>query len=175
VWKEMAHAIVRTKWGYIGVVATRNGIAMVTMPMKSKREVEEALRASPKDESEEAVRLSKSAAEALVNYFGGKYDERLKELPVDLKRFGKLQRKVLMRLREVKLGDVVTYGSLAASVGLKNGARVVGRVLAQNPVPFFIPCHRVVRADGKLGGFSFGLELKRRLIEHEMKMVKGEC
>jgi len=170
----MACVIVRTRWGYIGVAATCNGIAMVTMPMKSKRKVEEALKGSPVDESEEAMRLSESAAEALVNYFDGNYDERLRKLPVDLQGLGEVQRKVLMRLREVKLGNVITYGGLAESVGLKNGARVVGRALAQNPVPFFIPCHRVIRSDGKLGGFSFGLELKRKLIMHEMKIVKGE-
>jgi methylated-DNA-[protein]-cysteine S-methyltransferase len=64
-------------------------------------------------------------------------------------------------------GRVMTYGSLAASLGVPGGARAVGNALAGNPFPFVIPCHRVVRSDRTLGGFGGGLSMKRSLLTME--------
>ena len=64
-------------------------------------------------------------------------------------------------------GEVASYGEVARRVGVPKGARAVGQVLACNPVPLFVPCHRVIAADGSLGGFGGGLALKRRLLNHE--------
>ena len=61
----------------------------------------------------------------------------------------------------------MTYGGLAAAVGVPGGARAVGNVMAGNPFPLVIPCHRVIRSDGSLGGFGGGLPMKRALLEME--------
>ncbi len=77
------------------------------------------------------------------------------------------QKRVLGELARVGFGELVTYGELAARIGKPKASRAVGIAMAKNPIPIILPCHRVVAADGSLGGFSGGLELKRRLHAHE--------
>jgi methylated-DNA-[protein]-cysteine S-methyltransferase len=76
-------------------------------------------------------------------------------------------RRVLMADYAIPRGNVMSYGGLAARVGVPGGARAVGNVMARNPFPLVIPCHRVIRNDGSLGGFGGGLPMKRALLERE--------
>ncbi len=69
--------------------------------------------------------------------------------------------------RRIPGGSTMAYGEVAAAAGRPGAARAVGRVMATNPVPPFVPCHRVVAADGGLGGYGGGLDLKSRLLERE--------
>ena len=68
---------------------------------------------------------------------------------------------------EVPSGMVVTYGELARAVGLKNGQRKIGQIMRTNPFPVIIPCHRVVRSDGNIGGYAFGIERKVSMLYEE--------
>ena len=74
---------------------------------------------------------------------------------------------VLLADKNIPRGRVMTYGGLAESVGVAGGARAVGNVMAGNPFPLVIPCHRVVRSDGSLGGFGGGRSMKRALLAME--------
>jgi methylated-DNA-[protein]-cysteine S-methyltransferase len=76
-------------------------------------------------------------------------------------------RRVLLADGKIPWGRVMTYGGLAASVGVTGGARAVGNVMAGNPFPLVIPCHRVVRSGGWLGGFGGGAEMKKALLRLE--------
>jgi methylated-DNA-[protein]-cysteine S-methyltransferase len=76
------------------------------------------------------------------------------------------KKKVMQELRKVPAGATVTYGELASTVGSPGAARAVGNVMATNPVPLFVPCHRVVATNG-LGGFSGGLDVKRSPLRLE--------
>ncbi|MGH2372301.1 MAG: type II toxin-antitoxin system prevent-host-death family antitoxin [bacterium] len=89
--------------------------------------------------------------------------------PVDLQRLGPFEEEVLARLRRIPAGAVRTYQAIARAVGQPGAARAVGAACARNPLPLLIPCHRVVRTDGGLGGYSLrgGVALKRRLLEAE--------
>jgi len=89
--------------------------------------------------------------------------------PVDLSRVGPFQRRVLEQLRRIPRGEVRTYRAIAEEIGHPGATRAVGTACARNPVPLVIPCHRVVRSDGGLGGYSLrgGVALKRRLLEQE--------
>ena len=83
--------------------------------------------------------------------------------------------------REVRWGETVTYGELASIAGRPGAARAVGTTMAQNPVPFIIPCHRVVAANDRLGGYggtndgaAHSLTIKRWLLAHEgITSIKG--
>lgn len=88
---------------------------------------------------------------------------------VDLTRVPPFERAVLQALRRIPPGQVRTYGEIARSLGKPNAARAVGTACARNPLPLIIPCHRVVRTDGGLGGYSMrgGVALKRQLLEME--------
>ena len=70
-------------------------------------------------------------------------------------------------MKEIPYGETRTYGWLAERVERPRAFRAVGNAVAKNPIPIIIPCHRVVRADGSIGGFSCGVELKRWLLKHE--------
>ena len=79
------------------------------------------------------------------------------------------QQKVLKAAMKIPYGTVETYGSLARKIGCPRGSRAVGSALAQNPFPLVIPCHRIIRGDGKPGGFSAGggVVLKKKLLQME--------
>lgn len=89
------------------------------------------------------------------------------QLPTDLldaTRCAPFQWRVLMADYAIPRGQVRTYQQIAAEVGSPRGSRAVGSALAHNPFPVIIPCHRVVRADGSLGGYAGGVEMKRMLL-----------
>jgi methylated-DNA-[protein]-cysteine S-methyltransferase len=104
-----------------------------------------------------------AAAEALATYFAG----RPPRLPVLDLRGTAFQLAVWSALRDIPWGEVRTYGEIAAMLGRAGGARAVGAANGENPVAILIPCHRVVQAGGRLGGFAAGVEVKRWLLAHE--------
>jgi methylated-DNA-[protein]-cysteine S-methyltransferase len=103
---------------------------------------------------------------ALEDYLAGR-ELRLPSDALDLGGATAFQRHVYDELRRVPFGRVVTYGELGARVGRPRGARAVGQAVGRNPLPLVIPCHRVVAAGGRLGGFGAGLAWKRALLSHE--------
>jgi methylated-DNA-[protein]-cysteine S-methyltransferase len=102
---------------------------------------------------------------ALENYFATGKDAFSPYSP-DFTGMTPFRKKVMQELRKVPAGSTVTYGELASTAGSPGAARAVGNVMATNPVPLFVPCHRVVATSG-LGGFSSGLDAKRALLELE--------
>jgi len=83
-----------------------------------------------------------------------------------------LEQQVYKKLTEVPQGKVTTYGELAKAVGLKNGQRVIGQIMKKNPYPVIIPCHRVVKSDGKVGGYDYGEEVKINMLRKEGINIK---
>ncbi len=88
--------------------------------------------------------------------------------PIDLSLVkGPFQRRVLERLRRVPPGTPTTYRALATAVGKPRAQRAVGNAVARNPVPIYVPCHRVVRSDGSIGHYAGGVARKARLLRAE--------
>jgi AraC family transcriptional regulator of adaptative response/methylated-DNA-[protein]-cysteine methyltransferase len=88
------------------------------------------------------------------------------DLPLDL-RGTVFQQRVWQALRQVPAGQTVGYAELAARLGMPQGARAVAGACAANPVAVAIPCHRVVRNDGSISGYRWGVERKRALLDRE--------
>lgn len=86
---------------------------------------------------------------------------------VDLSPYSKFQQSVLRAQYAIPRGSVSTYGLIAAHVGSPGGGRAVGNVMARNPFPILVPCHRTIRSGCYLGGFGGGTEMKRSLLEKE--------
>ncbi|MCB9896211.1 MAG: methylated-DNA--[protein]-cysteine S-methyltransferase [Planctomycetes bacterium] len=89
------------------------------------------------------------------------------DVPLDLSSGTEFQRTVWRRLRKVKYGQAITYADLADAAGRPHATRAVGNAVGANPLPIIIPCHRVLAAGGRLGGFSGGLARKRKLLRIE--------
>jgi len=86
-----------------------------------------------------------------------------------------LEQKVYRKLLEVPRGKVTTYSELAKAVGLKNGQRVIGRIMNKNPYPVVIPCHRVILSNKKVGGYAWGEKVKSKMLAKEgIKIKKGK-
>ena len=84
-----------------------------------------------------------------------------------------IDKKIYKKLLEVPKGRITTYGELAKAVGMKNGQRAVGRIMNKNPYPVIIPCHRVVKSDGKVGGYAYGEEIKSQMLLDEGINIKN--
>lgn len=84
-----------------------------------------------------------------------------------------LDQKIYKKLLEVPKGQITTYGELAKAVGLKNGQRIVGKIMNKNPYPVIIPCHRVVMSTGKIGGYAYGEQIKINLLNDEGIQIKN--
>lgn len=158
-----------TALGEMTVVVSDHGIRAISLP--GGAEPEELLGDAVHERDDEIARR-------LDEWFDGtRHDVGV---PVDLDGIGGFRREVLDTLvREVGWGETVTYGELAGMAGRPRAARAVGRAMATNPVPFVVPCHRVVASGGGIGGYggvwSTGraVELKRRLLAREGVKVKG--
>ncbi len=84
-----------------------------------------------------------------------------------------LEQKIYKKLLEVPKGQITTYGELAKAVGLKNGPRIVGKIMNKNPYPVIIQCHRVVMSTGKIGGYAYGEHIKIKLLNDEGIQIKN--
>jgi methylated-DNA-[protein]-cysteine S-methyltransferase len=156
-----------TPLGRVVIDATARGLSRVVLPgEKSDHASRGETRppgSCPAFASAEAhlVRAEREIRE----YLAGR--RRAFTVPVDLSGLPPFHEKVLRALCRVPYGRTVTYGQLAARVARPRAARAVGQVMARNPVPLVVPCHRVVATGGGLGGFGGGLDLKRRLLAIE--------
>jgi methylated-DNA-[protein]-cysteine S-methyltransferase len=147
---------VETSIGVVGVVASRDGLRRVGLPGR--------VAARETTGSPEAAENAREAVTQLEEYLAGA--RRSFELALDWSSVEERHRRVLEVLREsAPFGHTVTYGELGRLAG-EDDPREIGVMMATNPLPLVVPCHRVVASDG-LGGYGGGIELKRRLLELE--------
>jgi methylated-DNA-[protein]-cysteine S-methyltransferase len=101
----------------------------------------------------------------LESYFYG--DLRKFTQKTDFDEGTDFERQVWLAIKDVPYGETRTYKWLAERVGSPEGSRAVGQALSKNPIPIVIPCHRIIESSGKLGGYSSGIDMKRRLLKME--------
>ncbi len=123
--------------------------------VKDFREIKITARKIPNDIAEQIVKI----------YQGEKVEFDLSFL--NISRLNMFAAKVLKQTCKIPRGGVDTYSGLALKIGSPGAARAVGTALANNPFPLVIPCHRVVRSDGSLGGFGGGIRMKKELLQKE--------
>ena len=231
------YVIFRTKWGFFGLLAVKNGLFRAHLPCLRREQVENGLLVSvgksgdgqrlfgpAQEKSQRLDGLEKSGdggklvglaqeksqrldglgnsgcgrkvlgkawgqlVEGLENckfdrglfgklqekikaYFEGELVEFGSDVPVVLDGYSEFGRKVLKACGKIKYGETVSYGQLAKMVGRANAARAIGGILGKNRLPLIVPCHRVIRCDGGMGGFSAegGVEVKEKMLEMERK------
>jgi len=79
----------------------------------------------------------------------------------------KIEEKIYRKLLDIPPGYVTTYGELAKAINLKNGQRIVGQIMKKNPFPVIVPCHRVIKSDGTIGGYVYGVSRKKHMLSKE--------
>ena len=114
--------------------------------------------------------LLKQAMTELEQYFKGK--RQAFDIVLDL-HLPPFYQKILMEVSKIPLGTTVSYRDVAVLAGNPKAVRAAGTANAKNPVPIFIPCHRVLSSDGTLGGYGGGLDLKKRLLLYEGLIIKS--
>lgn len=152
-----------TSDGTFAVTFTDKGLAELRFP-EAKLSSDTTVSASPPKESKlrEWLKLTKAA---LLASLAGHSPKKLP--PLDLSRGTEFQRQVWAVLRSIAPGRTLTYGEVAAKIHRPRAMRAVGGACGANPVAVIVPCHRVLAASRKIGGFSGGLEWKRRLLQVE--------
>jgi methylated-DNA-[protein]-cysteine S-methyltransferase len=152
-----------TPVGPIAVWATRNGVRRVGYVQQDM--IDEGHWDPAGDET---LAL---AFEQLGEYLEG--CRKSFDLPLDFSGATPFQRRIFERLIYIPHGRIVSYGDIADELGDPGAARAVGQAVGANPLPIVVPCHRVVRSDGKLGGYSGGLQRKITLLGIEGVDVDG--
>jgi methylated-DNA-[protein]-cysteine S-methyltransferase len=162
---DVAYAEVDSPLGPLIVAATPHGLARVAYADDGRDAALEdiARRISPRV-LESPSRLDATRRE-LDEYFDG--GRREFDLPLDLRLVRGFGARVLRFTASVPFGQVTTYAEVAAAAGSPRGSRAAGNALGANPIPIVVPCHRVLRSGGGLGGYTGGLERKRRLLAVE--------
>ena len=114
----------------------------------------------------------RSAIDEIVSLVAGQASD-LSTIPLDMDRVPPLHRNVYELARTIPPGQTLTYGQVASEIGAPGAARAVGQALSRNPFPIVVPCHRVIAASGKIGGFSAdgGVATKLRLLAIERHSV----
>lgn len=97
------------------------------------------------------------------------------DIDVDITGMTEFVQNVLNEVRKIPYGEVRSYGNISRQLGYKDAARAVGQAVGKNPIPIIIPCHRVIREDGSIGGFSMGIGIKKRLLTLEGVRLKSFC
>src|SRR5579885_1548468 len=154
--------------GRLLVAMSGAGLAMIyflDVPQASAAEAIAMLRRRRFDVIEDGEAVA-PVGEEIRRFLGG--DLSALVTPVDLSLVeSPFQRRVLERLRKVPAGAVMSYQGLAAAVGAPRASRAVGGTMASNPIPVYVPCHRVIRSDGSVGNYGGGVSSKLRLLRAE--------
>jgi len=162
--ESLAALVADTALGAAGVALSSHGIRYATLFHRTREAAVAELRACGASERDDP--RAGEIADMLRVYASGQ-GAALESYPVDLPPCGEFQRAALLALREIPTGQTRSYGWLANRVGRPGAARAVGAAVGTNPIPLWLPCHRVVASDGALHGFGGGLAMKRALLELE--------
>jgi O-6-methylguanine DNA methyltransferase len=157
--------------GSLRLLSTSQGLAYLELPHASGRGLEGWLRRSlPDSRCEEAFAPNRAAAVQIVEYLEGKRTSF--DLALD-PRGTPFQLAVWRELAAIAYGETRSYAEVARAIGKPRAVRAVGAANGANPLALVVPCHRVIAADGSLGGYGGGLELKARLLAMERSGQPG--
>jgi methylated-DNA-[protein]-cysteine S-methyltransferase len=162
---DISYAPVDSPFGTLHAAVTKRGLVRVAFPEES---VDSVLRRLARQLSPRIVESPASldpVRRELDEYFAGR--RRTFDLALDWALIAPFGRRVLAITAAIPYGDHLSYAEVAAEAGSPRGARAAGNALGSNPIPIVIPCHRVLRSGGALGGYGGGLDRKRFLLELE--------
>jgi len=159
--QQLNYIIFNTNVGWLGILGSAKGLLSATLPQRSAQEAYQLL-----DDRANNATLSPHLFDDLIErlriYFAGHkitFSDKL-----DLSRATPFQRQVWEITRLIPYGETRSYTWVAEQIKQPGAVRAVGQALSRNPLPIIVPCHRVLTINGKLGGYSGGVEMKRYLL-----------
>jgi len=165
------YVILESSIGVISLVSKKRRIIALDMRSGNPYEAKKRLAALYPD-GNESEQSFKTIRLLLDRYLKG---ERVDfDVDVDISGESPFTQRVLRELQKIPYGEVRSYGWVGRKLGYEMAARAVGQAVKRNPIPIIIPCHRVIAEGGKLGGFSSGIEIKKRLLGLEGVFKGGE-
>lgn len=162
---DVSYSSAESPFGTLRLAATRRGLVRLAFPEEGLDAMLERLARRVSPRIVEAPAALDEVRRELEQYFSGQ--RRAFELPLDWSLVGPFGRRVLRVTSQIPYGGVLSYAEVASDAGSPRGFRAAGNALGANPIPIVVPCHRVLRSGGSLGGYGGGLERKRWLLELE--------
>jgi methylated-DNA-[protein]-cysteine S-methyltransferase len=162
---DVAYMTVDSPLGPLLLAATETGVVRLAYESEDHDKVLQALAVKVSPRVLYAPGRLDEAARQLEGYFTGR--RHAFDVPLDLRLSAGFRRQVLDHLRTIGYGRTESYAGVARAIGRDRAVRAVGSACATNPIPLLVPCHRVLRSDGTLGGYVGGLGVKRALLALE--------
>ncbi|MFQ5951726.1 MAG: methylated-DNA--[protein]-cysteine S-methyltransferase [Candidatus Geothermarchaeales archaeon] len=151
---------------FVGV-AYGAGVLANTVPHPTRSDVIRDLQASKVD-AVGVVGARDPVADVIFDLWAGReVQSKASEMELDFSGLTEKTRKVLKAVRKIPAGQTLSYSEVASQVGFNRATRFVGNVMAANRFPLVVPCHRVVKADGSVGGYAYGSETKAEVLRRE--------
>ena len=165
----LGYTIVDTAIGAIAVAWSAAGICRVALPQRDREAMERRFAARLDGAGPAEPPAAIAAAIELIKRYAEGEEVDFSSVPVDLGGVDLFQRAIYQAARQLDFGETTTYGGLADAAGHPGKARETGEALGRNPVPLIVPCHRILAAGGKIGGFSApgGSATKEKLLTLE--------
>ena len=167
---ESYYIIFDTAAGWLGILGSPGGLLGTTLPQRSTQTARQML-GHDISRATEAPHLFHDLMQRFRAYFDGKiiaFPDRL-----EISAATPFQRSVWEAARLIPYGETRSYGWIAQQIGNPKSGRAVGQALGKNPLPIIVPCHRVLAGDGRLGGFTGGIETKQQLLRLEGSTYKN--
>jgi methylated-DNA-[protein]-cysteine S-methyltransferase len=162
---DVAYANVGSPFGELLVAATPQGLVRIGLPNQDSDELLEDLAARVSPRVLEAPASLDEARRALESYFEGRLTDF--DLPLDWQLSRSFRQRVLRAVASIPYGETRSYAEVAARAGNERAVRAAGSACGSNPIPIVVPCHRVLRSGGALGGYGGGLPMKEALLRLE--------
>ena len=148
----------KSPFGLCWMVFDHKKLYSLIFALSDKQAKEEICKSFPKENLEEDNQQTQSLGDAIFIY------NQLPQIHMEGTDF---QLDVWRALLEIPMGETRTYADIAREVGRPKAFRAVGTAVGQNPIAYLIPCHRVIRTDGGLGGYHWGIEVKEKMLQFE--------
>lgn len=165
----IGYTVFATAAGQCGIAWSHQSVVRVQLPEADAPRTRARLAARfPECADVPAPAFVQTALDSIIALLNGEMSD-LSSIPIDLESVPPFERRVYEVVRAIPVGAVATYGEIAERIGAPSAVRAVGQALGRNPIPIIVPCHRVLAAGGKSGGFSArgGAATKRRLLALE--------
>ena len=166
-----SYSIFNTSWGWMGIVNSERGLRRIILPQSSYDNAHQIITTevtvakSSKNDTSRIIQKLKSYLQGENVVFSD---------PLDLSPATQFQQGIRQVICSIPYGETRSYSWVANEIGKPGARRAVGQVLAHNPIPIIIPCHRVIASDGSLHGFQRGLKMKQRLLSLEKHQLENQ-